>query len=1103
MFKKISLTTILTLLTCLLFGCSDEIFNFSADDSDEEPEGFRICVPHVDFTRATSTPTDGECYISSLTLVGFYVDDNGNETGKAEIYQISDPATYDNKIAIKKNGVDYDSYEIKAFPNGKFHFYIIANAPDIAKWGKTQVENQVYNSSDKLKKYTMTYTEKMLTYPQMGSNYKGIPMTCEHSYMKDSEGNALPAAYEVKGGGSIYADFEFCLAKVTVTVEKANGEYEELSKALLYNFADGFPLSSSAVLERMDATEQEVHGWVREKNNSEKPLTPNAKVNATDEDNNTYTFYVPETKYAGQPNLKVTFNGKDVTIPLGEENKTTGEYDVERGHHYAYTLLTKGDIKLDVYKWSPEALTAEINAPFELILYIPNSYIDAKLSSNEKYKFKYYSDAENVSIVSPKFSWTDANNKSQEVSFYDYSKSGDEISIWVNNKVPLAKYQALSDQEKNKYLYFHVRANNLMKRVDVKEVGVDPSFSVNPRTVIIDLREQIGLGNESFTQQIDYACNFGNVVADWSTAKWTNTTDGTGDPLADNVVSQAVSVINTTAAAGVDEVTFSGLDQGITFYEKRRYLSVTYKVTANAGEEAWLQKLKDKGQDKITVKFTVIPFSSNYKIHFKSEQAGWNSPHIYVYQCLELPSDLEGANKDYRGKTVGGSADNAALQYCFSSGFCFKGWKGYGGPDVNDPNASGSRKAANNGFFIFDGANPNYLPNGNGDVGGSVLNTTRYMWYNFNAAHYENLISSGQYSSKCSETNSSKRDQCNTTWNPAPDNNTNWARLWPGVIMEEEEEGWWTYELSGVAEPGKTLIMFSNGHGGDDSKRFPGSNEVGVPLFDYEDKEGWFVYTGKRTSDDKTDYSVNRFYDEKEDIPDPNEGKTKYRLYWPEEFGSFTGINLYWGDSKGSIAIDVYTSNKFKKEDGFYYYDLGVWPDGASGIQVQQYNGGASYGKTNWINEADFGFDAEGEANVKYCIMETWPSGNGNDHIPCSQFKPGIVEIPGDYNIAYTGTREKIHYWGGDSSSTYPGVTMGTAKGSDGKTYKVYRVANNTEQILFATNGNSDKTSDYAYVEGYVYNDGGKTSKKVIFVSSSNAKKRLNNSKKRIKPSYR
>lgn len=94
---------------------------------------------------------------------------------------------------------------------------------------------------------------------------------------------------------------------------------------------------------------------------------------------------------------------------------------------------------------------------------------------------------------------------------------------------------------------------------------------------------------------------------------------------------------------------------------------------------------------------------------------------------------------------------------------------------------------------------------------------------------------------------------------------------WPGVEMKVdlENEGWKLFELSTqqkgwcsitgakskYPKPGETLIMFNSGN---DAQRYPYEMEPGVQLFDFKNREGWFVY-------DPTS-NLHEFFESKPDI---------------------------------------------------------------------------------------------------------------------------------------------------------------------------------------------------------------------------------------------
>lgn len=92
---------------------------------------------------------------------------------------------------------------------------------------------------------------------------------------------------------------------------------------------------------------------------------------------------------------------------------------------------------------------------------------------------------------------------------------------------------------------------------------------------------------------------------------------------------------------------------------------------------------------------------------------------------------------------------------------------------------------------------------------------------------------------------------------------------------------------------------------------------------------------------------------------------------------------------------------------------------------------------------------------------------------------PGTLTIKGDYNLAYNGNHENVHYWG-SSESTWPGVKMETATGSDGKTYKVVKLPEGTTGLVFNT-PNSGQTGDLTYKTGFVHDNNGATATTVTF----------------------
>ena len=204
---------------------------------------------------------------------------------------------------------------------------------------------------------------------------------------------------------------------------------------------------------------------------------------------------------------------------------------------------------------------------------------------------------------------------------------------------------------------------------------------------------------------------------------------------------------------------------------------------------------------------------------------------------------------------------------------------------------------------------------------------------------------------------------------------------WPGeeMVADETNTGWYyknfpenmqsvlntnSSEGTRTIKPGETLIMFSNNtyvNQGYSLHRCPHHLEPGIPLFDYEDREGWIVYDP--TSDPKW-----HVYDNMPEIED-----IEYKVYTPFELfgwykvygiagsGQFTiwdtnaknswecknlgngwykttiklkavkgehekNILLKEGNNDNSPTITLFNGNSFNEDTG--YYEGGKWCQG-------------------------------------------------------------------------------------------------------------------------------------------------------------------------------
>lgn len=137
---------------------------------------------------------------------------------------------------------------------------------------------------------------------------------------------------------------------------------------------------------------------------------------------------------------------------------------------------------------------------------------------------------------------------------------------------------------------------------------------------------------------------------------------------------------------------------------------------------------------------------------------------------------------------------------------------------------------------------------------------------------------------------------------------------WPGdkMVADETNTGWYYKNFPENAKsvsntngsegkrtitPGETLIMFSNNtylDQGYSLHRCPHHLEPGIPLFDYEDREGWIVY-------DPTSDPIWHVYDNMPEIED-----IEYKVYTPFEL--FGWYKIY-GIASGENQFKIWDTN--------------------------------------------------------------------------------------------------------------------------------------------------------------------------------------------------
>ena len=923
-FSNILLLTVL-LLTVLTTGCSDDI----SDDRKghgEESVLLMIPTPHLEGTRAEDAAlneTMNEGHISSLWFYAFPADGTAADNRVAV-----DLTPSDSKLTH-----DYRQEEVRV-KAGKYRVYMVANIEGL----------NGDSSEDAIKTASIEYSTS-----KMPNTTDGLPMACLPEEVKVGETTPEVVAdgiVTVENGKqtTLWIDLTFLCAKVRYTLlfdKSASGFSHEAfgSQALTFtglekvsgvrsvtSVTDANTPDSGEPFEIDDCSEFNGASRVYPTDYSKFiDLNPTNDPSENDldvlsgqanPDKRAYqgTLYLPENLVKSAP-TRLLFGAEldggsqklqyHVDLPPLSKGNSNRE-PMRRGHFYDIIghVTTTGDrldITASVADWTLQSLAYQLHGTY--FLHVDKT--DIKVQAGVATLIKYDTDAEPLTFESGKYNGTDLFH------FEKVEKEGQKyVSVTVNPEIAAETGVSFNS-------YFFICAANLKKKIEVNPVTLEPFLNVDPTEIEINVREYIASGDYSASIPIKFSTNLSNV-----TISGFMEDDNAFTPDANSLKLDGALTYNV--ATGTNELKVGDINGG-KFWETERTLTLTYTATGNGVTRSKV------------VKIHIVPNQLNYIIHFRPNN--WSNTHIYVYQCLELPSD----HSKYPSKPVGykdGAYLYSALEYSFTGKIAFLGWNKTK-DDPNNSEASGSLDYGDNkGFFIF--SNDTWT---DGHSSWDIINNKNGAKIHYNDEYDFCLtyrMSSSNICGKC------KDDSYN--------------RGWPGIMMEKESDGWWKFVLTGVATPGKALIMFNNGHSGGD--RFPGDAEPGLPLFDFPNREGWLDYAG----------GSKQFVSKKpqtDQIP-----PRTLRLYWPDN--KYSGKNIWV--IGGNKIIDSNNSNDFKREGNYLYYEFELQYDINTKIGIE---GRTSDGKYKDKDEGkpidEFTFDA---ATGTYCFTRDGNGTNGHSGRP-------------------------------------------------------------------------------------------------------------------------
>lgn len=881
------------LLLCLaalltVTACQDDYIEKNAGlTGDSDKTTLRLIVPmtrtvpdkETDNGELTNNPdVSSEGYIRNLWLLAYPVGDKGDV-----LVQRLDPR-------ITNLTHDYKPFDIE-IKLGTYHMYVVANVDETFTSDTKE---------DELQDIILEYKngENGITLPNPAA---GLPMVCEYQDIKltESGDRVGEAGVEIKFNETttVYADLTFVCVKVRYTLvfdNSTNGVSKAFNESRTENpyinnvvridgiqavkipgeapllihpvadadkeraclmEADGTTYSSIAVpagtyyfnttgTPTFDRDYSDYDGFIAS-------TAAATGFNSNDASSYAYrgTLYLPEhyvTKatQASQTELHISAtllsqskaDGPYVeratlkyTIELGdtqEQDDQTNEADkvrqLPRGRYYDIIARITGvgeelEMTAAVCDWTPQTVAAELNGPYFLQV---EKTEGVKVTAGQSTVVNCSTDAPILTCESPTYILNGKEIAIYKVKFQQ-NEAGEYTSftVTVNPEMPAVE-NASSNAAIKKYIYIvanTIGANDELKEGLKKKINItpvlDPYLVVTPSNYTIYMKEVAN--QESYSVPFTYETNLKNIKItkdeaadhthiDYSFAfedepqayEW-----GTSVDFPEGIGTLTCKLKETHNQQNFPE------NEPITF---------TYEATGNV--------LQDGGTTTQTITKTttlqIVPNATTYRLYFRPVSDDWVEPHIYVYEPLYTASDITGTYNgivpDPNELVFVSDAGENALLYSYTGKLTFNGWSSHGGSvtfgsDNNVWRTADTKNLCWGALSVEEGStNSNYN----------------------HTIDYSPDFRKGTVCSSCN------------------DNNVKYK--WPGVGMKKSDtyEGWYYYDLPLLAEPGKVLIMFADGHDGKANTkkdeniywRYPGHMIPGIPLYNFADKEGWFYY---------------------------------------------------------------------------------------------------------------------------------------------------------------------------------------------------------------------------------------------------------------------
>lgn len=776
----------------------------------------------------TYNATVDECQINDLCLYAFPVDNNGNANGTAIVEQLTAP------IASNMLDEHIATYQLRINP-GKYHIYAVANMAE------TLSKAKIRNESD-LKSEVLKYTDGITANLPIATN---IPMIYEP---KDIYGNLLTTNIDMAGDKytTVAANLKFTCVKVKLNLlfdpaaegSSFNGKSysiknilaQKLSPSTKLSWDGAFSKSSSNVsTDYANGFESEVYA-------------------TSSEASNKGGYYKAGDWKEEAANANV--NDKDIITLVPDATPDAAPQNA------AAKWLFQGTYYL------PERYIAEASQQSTLKV---NGSVNGNIENNYTIKLGHRQDESSTSTEVPTFprgTYYEIIGKIKSlgnmtlycnVSVKDWTlvpidADFNHTTLWVS------KTKANVTSTTNDYISYKSNAGNV-------EFGCDQTMTVNgnPEAVIVESKR---IKDASGNDIIEFRVNpnipisaFTEAQRKGDTKVWLKANnlkkyidvhyDVT--PYLDvtkKVVIYYNSTVNNTRTIEWD-TNLGGIKLENTTLTKGKSTIEMNLKSSDAATGVFTITAKTDPVTTTIYDFKVIPQNETTDVKYKTVRVIVRPPigdyRIY-FRAINDRSKYNGGNgsDNFKGILTEGGKSNWS-----------DGWN-EDAKDTSDPQPDNHR------IYVYT------------QIGETEDAVTGKGW----------IFTEG----------------------PADKNG------WPGeeMVADETNTGWYYKNFPENAQsvsntngsegkrtikPGETLIMFSNNtnlNEGYSLHRCPHHLEPGIPLFDYEDREGWIVY-------DPTSDPIWHVYDNMPEIEDIEyKVYTQFELFgWYKVYGIASGTNQF------------------------------------------------------------------------------------------------------------------------------------------------------------------------------------------------------------------